>query len=109
MILAGKRVWRAGISVTKREKWKECLSQQDLEVNCECGLVAVHQHLLALDTYQIHYVKNAMGARKQLTFFADHVSDVDVCDVLESPNKDTLLFTMDKGGNEQYQISFQRD
>lgn len=49
------------------------------------------------DTAQIHAVDQPMGARRQLTFFEERVSGASV-----RPGSDTIVFTRDVGGNENF-------
>jgi dipeptidyl aminopeptidase/acylaminoacyl peptidase len=49
------------------------------------------------DTGQIHAVDQPMGARRQLTFFEERVAGASV-----RPGTDTIVFTRDVGGNENF-------
>lgn len=51
-------------------------------------------------TQQLHRVDRPAGARRQLTF-----EDEPVQDVCRRPGSDDLVFLMDRGGDERYQIS----
>lgn len=71
------------------------------------GLVAVHptknEILITTrfaSTNQLHYVKNALGDRKQLTFFDEPVSNA----VFEPTKGDYIIYSKDIGGNEFGQL-----
>lgn len=51
------------------------------------------------ETQQLHRVERPAGARRQLTFMAEPVQEV-----RRRPGTDTVVFLMDDGGNESYQI-----
>ena len=55
------------------------------------------------DTVQLHLVQQPLGARKQLTFFAEPIRGGDY-----QPGKDSrgFLFSRDNGGDENYQLYF---
>ncbi|HEX4911149.1 MAG TPA: prolyl oligopeptidase family serine peptidase [Permianibacter sp.] len=55
------------------------------------------------ETLQLHQVQQPMGARKQLTFFAEPIRGGDY-----QPGKDStgFLFSRDNGGDENYQLYF---
>lgn len=51
------------------------------------------------DTYQIHRVEMPGGARRQLTFYDEPARGID-----RRPGTDEILFSMDVGGSEFYQL-----
>jgi dipeptidyl aminopeptidase/acylaminoacyl peptidase len=51
------------------------------------------------DTFQIHRVDMPGGARRQLTFYAEPATGVD-----RRPGSNEILFSMDEGGSEFYQL-----
>jgi protease II len=53
------------------------------------------------DTDQIHQVRSPMGARRQLTFFAEPVRDAAVS---PDPAQEGFAYTRDVGGNEFFQL-----
>lgn len=57
------------------------------------------------DSTQLHLVTQPGGERRQLTFFSD---PVDRASFSPDPSHDGLVFSKDSGGNEQYQIYYQR-
>lgn len=57
------------------------------------------------DSNQIHKVVQAEGARQQLTFFDEPVADVAIS---ADASINGLIFTRDSGGDENFQLYFQR-
>lgn len=53
------------------------------------------------NTAQLHHVAMPMGARAQLTFFAEPIAEADPS---PDPSRPGLLFSMDRGGDEYSQI-----
>jgi Tol biopolymer transport system component len=53
------------------------------------------------ETAQLHHVKHAGGARQQLSFFSDPVAGASLC---PDPSVNALLFSMDQGGGEFFQL-----
>lgn len=53
------------------------------------------------DTQQIHRVDRPLGARHQLTFFPEPVRQASLA---RRPGSHQLLFSMDEGGNERFQL-----
>jgi hypothetical protein len=47
---------------------------------------------ILLETSQVHYIKSPLGARKQLTFFNEAISELRSCPSTSSPNVDSFLF-----------------
>jgi dipeptidyl aminopeptidase/acylaminoacyl peptidase len=55
------------------------------------------------DTRQLHFVENPGGARRQITFFPEPITDATMC---PDPSRNGFLFTKDIGGGELYQIFY---
>ena len=60
-------------------------------------------HFGTIETSQLFHVQNPGGARRQLTFFPEPISDASMC-----PDSETegFLFSKDVGGSEYYQIFY---
>ncbi|MBA7600258.1 Tol-Pal system protein TolB [subsurface metagenome] len=55
------------------------------------------------ETTQLHYIENAGGARRQITFFPEPVGGATMC---PDPSTHGFLFTKDVGGSEFYQVFY---
>ncbi|MCA9410612.1 MAG: S9 family peptidase [Candidatus Omnitrophica bacterium] len=53
------------------------------------------------ETYQLHWVAQPAGMRRQLTFFQEPVRGASI---QPDPEKETFIYSMDEGGGEFYQI-----
>ncbi|MCK4903052.1 MAG: PD40 domain-containing protein, partial [Candidatus Marinimicrobia bacterium] len=55
------------------------------------------------ETYQLHVIETAGGARRQITFFKEPIDGATIC---PDPARNGFLFTKDIGGNEFYQVFY---
>jgi dipeptidyl aminopeptidase/acylaminoacyl peptidase len=55
------------------------------------------------DTNQLHFLERPGGARRQITFFLEPVSQATMC---PDPSRKGFLFTKDVGGGEFYQVFY---